>query len=140
MSRKTSEEEAPPLGRNSTEFTEPVWLNYPQLWQVFGNTPDVCMWVRDSAMEATGLSEGAIVALRLVHDNASAEPAQNGDVVAARVGDKIMVRRYRIVNDRTVELHPESDRPQHRTITLLAETEDMEVIGVVIGRMLAGGG
>ena len=125
---------------NNTEHAEPVWLNYPQLWPVFGSTPDVCMRVRGRDMGATGLTEGAIVALRLVRDNASAEPAQDGDVVAARVGDQLMVRRYRIVNDETAELHPESDSPKDRTITILPETEDVEIIGVVIGRVLAGGG
>ena len=125
---------------SNTEHGEPVWLNYPQLWPVFGSTPDVCMRVRDRDMEATGLTEGSIIALRLVRDNASAEPAQDGDVVAARVRNQIMVRRYRIVNDETAELHPESGSPEHRTVTISPETEDVEIIGVVIGRMLAGGG
>ena len=44
---------------NNTEHAEPVWLNYPQLWPVFGSTPDVCMRVRGRDMGTTGLTEGA---------------------------------------------------------------------------------
>ena len=119
---------------------EPEWLGYDRLWQIFGVIPDVCMRIRGQDMEMAGLTDGGIVALRLARDEESEEQLQDGQVVAARVGDEVMLRRYHQVNEHTGELRPESPDTEHPPIKFVTETKDIEIIGIVIGRMLAGGG
>ena len=117
---------------------EPTWLDYERLWETFDHTPDVCMWIRDRDMEGAGLTNGAIVALRLARQNEGETPVHDGDVVAAHAKSRIMLRRYLTIDKTTAELRT----PGHgsEAIRLGPETDDVEVIGVVIGRMLPGGG
>ena len=115
---------------------EPEWIDSEQLWRLFGTIPDLCLRIRGDAMERSGLSDGGIVALSLLSD----APVGDGDVVAARVGGDVVLRRYHRINDRTAELRAESRSRRHATIRCVAESEDVEILGVVIGRMLAGGG
>ena len=135
------------VGKFGRPPKEPEWLDYDRLWQIFGETPDVCMRIRCHDMEVAGLTDGGIVALRLARDEESdardeesEEKLQDGQVVAARVGDEVILRRYHRVDERTGELQPESADPDHHPIKFVTETEDIEIIGIVIGRMLAGGG
>ena len=119
---------------------EPDWIDCEQLWRLFGAMPDLCLRIRSDAMECAGLSDGGIVALRLVNHGEEHAPIADGDVVAARVRDDVVLRRYHRIDDRTAELRPESTSPEHQVLCVDAESNAVEILGVVIGRMLAGAG
>ena len=118
---------------------EPQWIDCELLWQLFGGMPDFCLRIRGDAMNKAGLTDGGIVALKLARDDQGEEPVLDGDVVAARVGDDVVLRRYHRVGDRTLELQPQSTN-RHHTAIRVDKATDVEIIGVVIGRMLPGGG
>lgn len=123
-------------GKLGEKRKEPDWIDYDLLWELFGETPDVCLRIRGDAMDNAGLTEGGIVALRLARDDENEEPVQEGDVVAARVRNEVVLRRYHRVQDRIVELQPESTNPDHQPIRIVTRVEDIEIIGVVIGRVV----
>ena len=56
--------------------------------------------------------------------------ANDGDLVVARTGQEITLKRFRRINGACVELQPESTNPEHRTIQIDASTEDVEIVGV----------
>ena len=89
-------------------------------------------------MDRAGLTESAIVAIKLTGEDDT--PIADADVVAARIDGDVVLRRYHRIDDRTAELRPESRSPRHATKRIGAESEDVEILGVVIGRMLAGAG
>ncbi|MDD9982374.1 MAG: hypothetical protein OXU81_13630 [Gammaproteobacteria bacterium] len=126
-------------GRDETA-REPDWIDCEHLWRLFGTMPDLCLRIRGDAMELAGLTDGGLVAIRLASDGDDRAPPTDGDVVAARAGEYVVLRRFHRVNETTAELRPESTNPEHRVLCVGAEANDAEIIGVVTGRMLAGGG
>ena len=86
--------------------------------------------------------------------------ASDGDLVVARIGQQIMVRRLRRIDAgcvelqpestnssrahhercdgqrRCVELQPESTNPKHRSIHIDAQTKDSAIVGVVVGAVV----
>ena len=58
-------------------------------------------------------------------------------MVAARVADDVVLRRYRRIDDTRAELHPESTKRRYTVIHIDRE-KDFEIIGVMIGRIVAG--
>ena len=114
---------------------EPDWIDCDALWELCGGMPDLCLRIRGDAMERAGLTDGGIVAIRLVSD----ARVGDGDVVAARSRDDVVLRRFHRVNDTTAELHPETANPEHEVLRSGAESTT-KIIGVVVGRMLAGAG
>ena len=56
--------------------------------------------------------------------------------MVARIGQKITLKRFRHVSDECVELEPESTNPKHRSIRIDAQTEDIEIVGVVVGAIM----
>ena len=87
-----------------------------------------------------GLTKGGMVALWRAPEGHGTEPAHNGDVVAARVGDDVVLRRYRRVDHTRAELRPESTNRKHSVIKIDRAKDDVEIIGVMIGRIVAGRG
>ena len=61
---------------------------------------------RDS-MNRTGPREDDVVAIR------STPKAKNGDVVVARLGDEVTLKRFVRLDERHVELRPDSHNPKH---------------------------
>ena len=124
---------------------EPEWIDNVRVWEIFDVTPDLCLRIRDDAMDKAGLTDGGIVALGRSPEGQNPEgqkmePAQDGDVVAARVGDDVVLRRYRRIDDTRAELHPESTNQQHCIIEINTVKDDVEIIGVMVGRIVAGRG
>ena len=62
--------------------------------------------------------------------------ASDGDLVVARIGQQIMVRRLRRIDAGCVELQPESTNPKHRSIHIDAQTKDSAIVGVVVGAVV----
>lgn len=119
------------------QTSEPEWIDFEQLWEIFGATPDLCLRIRGDAMNKAGLTDGGIVALRRTPEGQGLEPAQDGEVVAARVGEDVLLRRYHRIDERTVELRPDSWSSGHQAIRVDTQDDDAEIIGVMIGRMIA---
>ena len=117
---------------------KPEWIDYGRVWEIFGAKPDLCLWIRGNAMDRAGLTDGGIVALKRTRERQDEEPVQAGAVVAARVRDDVVVRRYHLIDDKTVELHPQSTNREHQIMRVDPTKEDMEIIGVAIGRIVAG--
>ena len=119
---------------------EPKWLNYELLWEMFGAMPDLCLRIRDDAMNRAGLADAGIVALTRKPDEAGNMTINDDDIVAARIADDVVLRRVHAMDAGTFELRPESRSRRHRTIWFDTRADEVEIIGVVIGRMLAGAG
>ena len=126
-----------PYGRGE-QASEPEWIDYERLWEFFEVTPDLCLRIRGDAMDMAGLTDGGIVALWCGPEEQNIEPAQDRDVAAVRVGADVVLRRYRRVDNTRAELHPESTNRQHTVIHIDREKDDVEIIGVMIGRVVAG--
>ena len=86
--------------------------------------------VHGDSMDLIGYRHGDIVAV-----NSNPNPA-DGDVVIARIGSEITMKRFHQVGNERVELQPRSSNPEHRPIVIDDETEDWEIIGVVVGAMV----
>ena len=119
---------------------EPAWIDYDLLWEVFGSKPDLCLRIRGDAMDRAGLTDGGLVALARGGDEEGKRTIVDGDIVAVRTEDDVVLRRVQGVGATTLELRPESTGRKHRTVRFDSRTDDVEIIGVVIGRMLAGAG
>ena len=120
---------------------EPQWLDYAVLWELYGELPALCLRVRSNEMELAGLAaDGSIIALARNLDAEGRVAPAEGDVVAARIGEDVVLRRIGRVDGTRLELRPESPNRKHRAMSIDTGDNHVEVIGVVIGRMLAGAG
>ena len=59
-----------------------------------------------------------------------------GDLVVARIGQDVTLKRFHRKSKDAVELQPESTNPEHRRIPIDAHTEDAEIVGVVVGAIV----
>ena len=117
---------------------EPAWIDYEVLWNVFGAKPDLCLRVRGNAMERAGLADGAIVALSRNRDAQGHINIADGDIVAAYIDDKVVLRSVRNRAKGTVELYAESTSDEHKSVLFEPGSNSVEIVGVVIGRMVGG--
>lgn len=90
---------------------------------LFAQKPDYLLTVRGLSMRDAGILEGDLLAVRK-----SAE-ARNGQIVVARLGDDVTVKRFRRVG-RTIELLPEN--PEFEPITVTPEDE-FAIEGIAVG-------
>lgn len=91
---------------------------------------DFYMVVRGDTMASVGYGSGEIVAVKRTPD-----PAES-DIVVARIGTDITLKYFHRANDERVELRPRSKNPEHSAIVLDEQTEDWEIVGVVVGAMI----
>ena len=96
--------------------------------------PDFFLRIKDDSMEYAGYRPGAIVAVVR-----KLEPC-DGDVVVARVDDTGVVRRYTGRDAANIELRPESSNPRHEPVHLRHGSKVVEIVGVVVGQIVAGRG
>ena len=96
----------------------------------FSPTPDYFLTVRGDSMDRTGLRDGDVVAIR------STPEANNGDVVVARFGDEVTLKRFRRISKRHVELQPDSHNPEHKSIAIDLAKHILHVDGVAVGALL----
>ena len=90
---------------------------------LFQHKPDYLLRVRGMSMRDIGIMDGDLLAVRSTKD------AKNGQIVVARIGDDVTVKRYRRNND-TIELHPEN---QDYTTIYVEPGEPFEIEGLAVG-------
>ena len=98
--------------------------------ECFRPRPDYLLTVRGDSMDRTGLQDGDVVA---IHRTQSPE---SGQVVVARFGDEVTLKRYVKVNERHVELRPESHNPDHEVTKLDLAKHRLEIDGIAVGAMI----
>ena len=95
----------------------------------FSPPPDFFLRVRGTSMTKLGMHDGDLVAVRAV------PVAEDGEIVIARFGDEATVKRFRRVDARHVELHPESHDPHHQVMHIDLAKHILHIDGVVVGHM-----
>jgi repressor LexA len=97
---------------------------------LFRPRPDYLLTVRGDSMDRTGLQDADIVGIRRT------PIAQSGQVVVARFGDEVTLKRFRRIDDRHVELHAESYNPAHKPMYLDLAKHVLEIDGIAVGALI----
>ncbi|MES2830739.1 MAG: transcriptional repressor LexA [Pseudomonadota bacterium] len=97
---------------------------------LFSAIPDFLLKVRGMSMRDAGILDGDLLAVRKV------DRAHNGQIVVARLGDGVTVKRYR-KSGSTIELLPEN--PDFEPIRVNPEVDDFALEGLAVGLMRAWG-
>src|SRR6478752_2593151 len=90
---------------------------------MFQRRPDYLLKVRGMSMRDAGILDGDLLAVQATKD------AKNGQIIVARLGDDVTVKRFRR-NKHLIELHDEN--PDYPTI-VVEPGEPFEVEGVAVG-------
>lgn len=90
---------------------------------LFPNRPDYLLRVRGMSMRDAGILDGDLLAVQTRRE------ARNGQIVVARLGDEVTVKRYWHQGGR-IELHAEN--PDYPAIVVQAE-EPFEIEGLAVG-------
>ena len=101
--------------------------------EAFRSRPDYFVRVVGTSMDRLGYGTGTVVAVKSQSD------ANNGDVVVARLDEQVTLKRYFRVDERRVELRPESASPEHETIEVDLESQAFEICGIVVGALIGDG-
>ena len=96
----------------------------------FRPTPDYFLTVRGDSMDRTGLRDGDVVAVRATPE------ARSGDVVVARFGDEVTLKRFVRIDRRHVELRPDSHNPVHKPIEIDLAKHILHIDGVAVGALI----
>lgn len=91
---------------------------------LFSEKPDFLLRVRGLSMRDIGILEGDLIAVK------KAENAREGQIVVARLGDEVTVKRFRKTGSH-IELH--SENPDFEPIVVRGDTDDFSLEGVVVG-------
>ena len=98
-----------------------------RIWQVdanlFQQRPDFLLRVRGMSMQQAGILDGDLLAVQSTKD------ALNGQIIVARLGDEVTVKRFKRTAD-AIELHAEN--PDFRTIVVKPD-EAFEIEGRAVG-------
>ena len=90
---------------------------------LFQRKPDYLLKVRGMSMRDAGILDGDLLAVQATKD------AKNGQIVVARLGDEVTVKRFKR-NKHLIELHPEN--PDYQTI-VVEPGEAFEIEGLAVG-------
>ena len=90
---------------------------------LFQRKPDYLLKVRGMSMRDAGIMDGDLLAVQV------SKEAKNGQIVVARLGDEVTVKRFRR-NKHLIELHPEN--PDYQTI-IVEPGEPFEIEGLAVG-------
>ena len=90
---------------------------------MFEKQPDYLLKVCGMSMRDVGIMDGDLLAVK------QSKEAKNGQIVVARLGDEVTVKRYRRTKD-VIELLAEN--PDFKTI-VVAPSEPFELEGLVVG-------
>ncbi|MFM6986093.1 MAG: transcriptional repressor LexA [Hydrogenophaga sp.] len=90
---------------------------------LFQRTPDYLLRVRGMSMRDVGILDGDLLAVQSVRE------AQNGQIVVARLGDDVTVKRFMRRQDQ-IELHAEN--PDYKTI-IVRPDDPFEIEGLAVG-------
>ena len=96
----------------------------------FRPRPDYLLTVRGDSMDRTGLRDGDVVGVR------KTAVAKSGDVVVARFGDEVTLKRFVRIDERHVELRPESHNAAHLVMKLDLAKHIVDIDGVVVGALI----
>jgi repressor LexA len=110
---------SPILAQENLETTYNVDPN------LFSAKPDFLLKVRGESMRDIGIMDGDLLAVK------KADSARNGQIVVARIGNEVTVKRYR-KSGSIVELLPEN--PDFKVITVTPE-DDFALEGLAVGLM-----
>ncbi len=91
---------------------------------MFPRRPDYLLKVRGMSMRDAGILDGDLLAVQ------KAKEAKNGQIVVARLGDDVTVKRLRRTS-KAIELIPEN--PEFETIFVPLDAEDFELEGIAVG-------
>jgi len=91
---------------------------------LFSAKPDFLLKVRGESMRDIGIMDGDLLAVKKV------DSAKNGQVVVARIGNEVTVKRYRKTGS-TIELLPEN--PDFKVITVNPEADEFALEGLAVG-------
>ena len=92
--------------------------------QMFGQIPDYLLRVRGMSMRDAGILEGDLLAVR------RSEQARNGQIVVARIGDEVTVKRFEKTSD-CITLWPA--HPDYTPIVLARAQEGFALEGIALG-------
>jgi repressor LexA len=90
---------------------------------LFQHRPDYLLRVRGMSMRDAGIMDGDLLAVQ------SGRDARNGQIVVARLGDEVTVKRFHRHQNR-IELHAEN--PDYATI-VVSPGEPFEIEGLAVG-------
>ena len=90
---------------------------------LFQRRPDYLLKVRGMSMRDAGIMDGDLLAVQATKD------AKNGQIIVARLGDDVTVKRFRR-NKHLIELHAEN--PDYPTI-VVQPGEPFEIEGLAVG-------
>jgi repressor LexA len=99
---------------DQTYYVENSLFQYP---------PDYLLRVRGMSMRDAGIMDGDLLAVQ------STKEAKNGQIIVARLGEEVTVKRFNRTNG-TIELHPEN--PDYHTIVVHPD-EPFEIEGLAVG-------
>ena len=92
--------------------------------------PDYLLNVRGDGMDRTGLQDGNIAVIK------KTPKAESGQVVVARFGDEVTLKRFVRLDKRNVELRPESYKPPHKVMKLGLAKHILDIDRVAVGTMI----
>ena len=93
---------------------------------MFSAKPDFLLKVRGWSMRDAGIMDGDLLAVKKV------DSAKNGQIVVARIGDDVTVKRYKKTGS-IIELLPEN--PDFKVIRVDPELDDFTLEGLAVGLM-----
>lgn len=91
---------------------------------MFSSKPDFLLKVRGWSMRDAGICDGDYLAVKKV------DSAKNGQIVVARIGEEVTVKRYRKTGA-TIELLPEN--PDFSVITVDPQSDEFALEGLAVG-------
>lgn len=109
---------------------EHIEANYTVDSSLFTGRPDYLLKVRGMSMRDAGIMDGDLLAVR------KAETAKNGQIVVARLGDEVTVKRYK-KSGSVIELLPEN--PDFEPIRVQGGKDDFALEGLAVGLLRAWG-
>lgn len=112
-------------------FPEPRRLHdFDTISERFESRPSYFLEVTGDSMDLAGFRSGDVVAVR------EGRNPQNGDIVVARIGEDITLKRFYRRNEYSdIELQPVSTNDEHDTISVDEQT-DFEISGIVVGAII----
>ena len=97
---------------------------------LFSAKPDFLLKVRGMSMRDAGILDGDLLAVK------KADSARNGQIVVARLGDEVTVKRYK-KSGSLIELLPEN--PEFKPIRVENNEEEFALEGLAVGLLRAWG-